>query len=270
MAFNADLHVHLALPEKELTDGQIKEKLSRFKDAGVTFLRDGGDAYGVSLRAKSIAEELGIDYRTPVFAIYKEGRYGSFLGKSFGTFDEYKALVDEAEASGADFIKLILSGVVDLKSGENDFEPFFTSEEVSSMVGYAHGKGFSVMAHVNGAENIKMALSAGVDTIEHGYFMDEQCADMLASSDVVWVPTIAAVAAFVGNKEYDQAALAKILADHAKMIKKVWYIGGMIGLGTDNADLEKEYEILKAAIDDREFDAHLETALAHVRWKFTK
>ena len=48
------------------------------------------------------------------------------------------------------------------------------------------------------------------------------------------------------------------------------YIGAMIGLGTDNADREKEYEILKAAIDDREFDAHLSSSLEQIRWKFTK
>ena len=270
MNYSADLHVHIALPEKELSDEQIRAKLTAYKDAGVTFLRDGGDSRGVSLRAKTIAAELGIDYRTPVFAIYKEGCYGSFLGKSFKDFDEYKSLVDEAERGGADFIKLILSGVVDFCGGSNDFEPFLTQEEVSLMVGYAHGKGFSVMAHVNGAENIKMALSAGADSIEHGYFMDEQCVDMLASSDTVWVPTIAAVAAFVGDKKYDQAFLKQVLADHAKMIKKAWYIGAMIGLGTDNADREKEYEILKAAIDDREFDAHLSSSLEQIRWKFTK
>lgn len=85
MNFTADLHAHIALPEKEPSDEQIKAKLNAYKETGVTYLRDGGDNCGASLKAKKFAEELGLDYVTPGFAIYKEDHYGSFLGKSFKT-----------------------------------------------------------------------------------------------------------------------------------------------------------------------------------------
>ncbi len=327
MNFSSDLHVHLALPEKELSDEQIRAKLSAYKDAGITFIRDGGDNYGISIRAKKIAKELGIDYVTPAFAIYKDGHYGSFLGKSFKTFDEYKALVDEAENEGADFIKLILSGIVDFSeygvildgkeqyrvvdieeitvpevSCEDDDEhdcdhehdhdgghnfvatvykkdtPVFDQDELDRMVEYAHAKGFSVMAHANGAANIKAALKAGVDSLEHGYYIDEECASMLAESDTVWVPTVAPVAALVGNDDFNQDVLKRVIADHITMISRVWYLGGMIGLGTDAGsigtdhvkDIESEYNFLKAAINDQEYDIHLLTTLEQIKWKFKK
>ena len=116
MKFNADNHIHIALPEKEMTDEQIKARLTVYKDAGVTFLRDGGDKYGVSIRAKKIAADLGIKYVTPAFPIFKEGHYGAFIGKSFEDFDGFKSLVDEAIEAGADFIKLMASGIADFNN----------------------------------------------------------------------------------------------------------------------------------------------------------
>ena len=328
MKFNADNHIHIALPEKEMTDEQIKVRLTVYKDAGVTFLRDGGDKYGVSIRAKKIAADLGIKYVTPAFPIFKEGHYGAFIGKSFEDFDGFKSLVDEAIEAGADFIKLMASGIADFNNygllldgkekyavveiekitvpvpshdhDENDNhedsleneleghnfsasvykkdETVIEPELLRDMVEYIHSKGLSVMCHVNGAANIKSAIEAGVDTIEHGLYMDEECAGMLAESDIVWVPTVAPVAALVGCDDIKQDVLKQILTEHVKMINRVWYLGGMIALGSDagckgaeHAEaIESEYNYLKAAINDQEFDDHLKMSLAQIEWKFSK
>lgn len=333
MKFNADNHIHIALPEKEMTDEQIKARLTAYKDAGVTFLRDGGDKYGVSIRAKKIAADLGIKYVTPAFPIFKEGHYGAFVGKSFEDFDGFKSLIDEAIEAGADFIKLMASGIADFNNygilldgkekyavveiekitvpvpshdhdddehDENDDHEHSLEDELEghnfsasvykkdetaiepellkNMVEYVHSKGLSVMCHVNGAANIKSAIEAGVDTIEHGLYMDEECAGMLAESDIVWVPTVAPVAALVGNDDIKQDVLKQILTEHVKMINRVWYLGGMIALGTDagckgaeHAEaIESEYNYLKAAINDQEFDDHLKMSLAQIEWKFSK
>ncbi len=276
MKYNADCHIHIGLPNKEINDEELRALLQEYKDAGITFIRDGGDKFGVSKRAKAIAKEMGMDYRTCIFPICKKGLYGAFLGKTFDTQDEYKALVDEAIDEGADFIKIMVSGVVDFS---NDTEvPALSSDEIASMVGYAHGKGLSVMCHVNGAEAIRSALSAGVDSIEHGFYMDEDTAALLAASDTVWVPTVAPATAFVGDKKINQDNLKKIMTEHMKMIGRVWYLGGMIALGTDAGcvgtphveSIDKEYDLLKAAIDDVEFDAHLEMSQAQIAWKFNR
>ena len=59
------------------------------------------------------------------------------------------------------------------------------------MVHIAHSEGYSVMTHVNGADHIKVALEAGVDSIEHGNFMDAECLSLLKETGAVWCPTIA-------------------------------------------------------------------------------
>lgn len=320
MKFNADNHIHIALPEKELLDEQIIARLELYRDAGVTFLRDGGDKYGVSSRAKKLASDIGITYLTPAFPIFKEGHYGAFIGKAYSDIDGFKSLVDEAIESGADFIKIMASGIVDfnfygvlldgkekqmvaeieeIKVTDHDHDhdhdheddmdghgyeaslykkeqPAIASDELTEMVDYCHSKGLSVMCHVNGAVNIKAAIEAGVDTIEHGFYMDEECAGMLAESDIIWVPTVTPVAALVGNKDIKQDVLKQILAEHIKMINRVWYLGGMIALGTDAGcigaphvdSIESEYNYLKAAINDQEFADHLNMSLAQIEWKF--
>lgn len=68
-------------------DKVIRRNLEAYQKRGITFVRDGGDGLGVSRRAKELAPEYGIDYRTPVFAIHKEGYYGAIVGKSFDTME---------------------------------------------------------------------------------------------------------------------------------------------------------------------------------------
>ena len=68
-------------------------------------MRDGGDPYGVAMLASRLAPKYGIDYRTPVFAIHKNGHYGSIVGRGFDDLKEFHQRVLEAKESGADFIK---------------------------------------------------------------------------------------------------------------------------------------------------------------------
>ena len=74
----------------------IRAELAALEKAGVTYFRDGGDALGVSLRARELAEEYGIELRSPAFAIHKKGRYGSIVGRSWSDAGEYRALIRKA------------------------------------------------------------------------------------------------------------------------------------------------------------------------------
>ena len=55
----------------------------------VSFVRDGGDPYGVAVLAAKLAPEYGIDYRTPVFAIHRNGHYGEIVGHGFDNLKEF-------------------------------------------------------------------------------------------------------------------------------------------------------------------------------------
>lgn len=70
--YKAAVAIHKEKPD----EGAIREHLTAWQQAGITFVRDGGDAYGVSERARELAGEYGIDYRSPIFAIHRRGHYG--------------------------------------------------------------------------------------------------------------------------------------------------------------------------------------------------
>ena len=65
--------------------------------------------------------------------------------------------------------------------------------EVKEMVHIAHEEGFAVMSHTNGIYGTRAAIEAGVDSLEHGNYMDEETIAMLADSITVWVPTLVTV-----------------------------------------------------------------------------
>ena len=119
-----DCHAHVIMDGKNYKEavalhknGVVEEAIHQcfrdYRESGITFLRDGGDSYGVSMRAKKIASEYGITYLTPIFAIYKSGHYGGIVGRSFSNLQEYHQLVKVAKAFGADFINIMISGLID-------------------------------------------------------------------------------------------------------------------------------------------------------------
>ena len=94
----------------------VRECLCAYQESGVSFVRDGGDPYGVAMLASRLAPKYGIDYRTPVFAIHKNGHYGSIVGRGFDDLKEFHQRVLEAKESGADFIKIMTTGLLDFKN----------------------------------------------------------------------------------------------------------------------------------------------------------
>ena len=77
--------------------------------------------------------------------------------------------------------------------------PQFTEEEIRAIVETAHDYDMTVAAHAHGAEGMKRAIRAGVDTIEHGTLMDDEAIRLFVEKGTVWVPTISA-GMFVGEK----------------------------------------------------------------------
>lgn len=214
-------------------DQIIKAHLKAYQDKGITFVRDGGDALGVSLRAKEIAPEYGIDYRTPVFAIHKEGHYGSIVGKSFATMREFHDRVLEAKKAGADFIKIMTTGIMDFNAHGAVTGTPLDAAEVKEMVHIAHEEGFAVMSHTNGSYGVQAAVEAGVDSIEHGNYMDDETISMLADSESVWVPTLVTVRNLKGCGRFEDTVLTSIIRTGAQNLKKAFEKKIHVAVGSD-------------------------------------
>ena len=163
----------VALHREKANEEAVRQCLRAYQEAEVSFVRDGGDPYGVASLAARLAPEYGIDYRTPVFAIHRNGHYGEIVGHGFDNLKEFHGLVLKAGEEGADFIKIMTTGLLDFKNhGKVTGEPL-EAEEVKEMVHIAHEEGFAVMSHTNGVYGTRAAIEAGVDSLEHGNYMDE-------------------------------------------------------------------------------------------------
>ena len=175
----------LKLHRGHIAEERVRQYLAEYQSQGVSFIRDGGDNLGVSAYAKTIAAEYGIDYRTPIFAIHKNGRYGSIGGKGFDSLKEYRELVKEA--------KVMISGLVDFAEYGVITSIPLEEKEIQEMVQIAHEEGMAVMAHANGSKVVIAAAKAGVDSIEHGRYLNEEALQALAEHQVIWVPTVVTV-----------------------------------------------------------------------------
>ena len=211
----------------------IRAHLAAYEALSITYYRDGGDALGVSLRARELAGEYGIRFVTPAFAIHRAGRYGGIVGRSYATLGEYRALVAQARWLGADFIKLMFSGILGFSQYGEISCPSLPAEEILELVHIAHGEGFAVMAHVNGAAAIHAALEAGTDSIEHGYYMDASCIALLAETGAVWVPTMAAIVPFAHRAGACPQVVERLLAEQMAALRQAAATGARIASGSD-------------------------------------
>ena len=214
-------------------DNVIREHLKIYQDRGIIFVRDGGDALGVSARAKELAPEYGIDYRTPVFAIHKEGHYGSIVGKSFSTMLEFHKRVLEAKEQGADFIKIMTTGLLDFNAHGAITGTPLDAAEVKEMVPIAHEEGMAVMSHTNGTYGVQAAVEAGVDSLEHGNYMNEESLTMLSESHTVWVPTLVTVRNLLGDGRYADETLKPIIETAEENVRKSFGLGVKVAPGSD-------------------------------------
>ena len=280
----SDCHMHMILDGVEWRsaiarhaerpdDGFIHEILSRYQALGYTYLRDGGDRWGAGARAKELAPQYGITYRTPLAPLCKAGHYGAFIGKKYSNFREYLELVRDARRDGADFIKIMISGLMDFDQCGRLTEEGMPPEEIRELIRIAHGEGFAVMAHCNGARTAQAAAEAGVDSVEHGAYYDDDTLAALLENGTVWVPTISTVANLRGKGRFNEEAVRGIFASTVENLRKFANLGGIIAPGSDAGawavthGCESEVPLLRQILGENA-DAILEHGAAAIRAKF--
>ncbi len=258
-------------------EAQVRNVLKTYKEHGIDFIRDGGDHFGACLFAKNIAQEFGITYITPAFAIYKEGNYGKVVGRAYTNMYEYKNLIDKARKAGADFIKIMVSGILDFDKFGVVSKSDYTADEVKELVHIAHEEGFAVMAHASGKEEVKKAAQAGADSIEHGYYLDDETLDIIKEKNIVWVPTAVTSDNLKGSGRFNEEEVIKISKAHQEAIYKAAEKNVHIGLGSDAGAYNvlhgqgciDEYNLLKNLLGENT-DKILETSTNIIKEKFIK
>ena len=151
--------------------------------------------------------------------------------------DAWKA-VRQHYKDGADLIKIMPSGGV-LDESSSSENPQMTLEEIKAVVAAAHDYGFTVAAHAHGAEAIRRAVLGGVDSIEHGTFMDDQDMKLMKQHGTWYVPTIIAGEYVMGKAKegwYPPQVARKAMEVGPKIMAtagKAYKAGVKIAFGTD-------------------------------------
>ncbi len=223
-----DMHVHLTSEYSRTSeiDGYKKNEgdvaldgvvyAERTLLAGFTTVRDLGDSYRASIAlrnainagkvpgpriiaaGKSIASTGGHADPTNGWARKFAADPGPDEGVINSVEDARKA-VRQRYKDGSDTIKITATGGV-LSIAKNSQNPQMTEEEIRAVVATARDYSFKVAAHAHGAEGIKRAVRGGVDTIEHGTFMDDEGMRLMKERGTFYVATISA-----GQWVFDQA-----------------------------------------------------------------
>ena len=280
-----DMHVHVTFergatrnPHQWVTEYEADYALRSLKylkrtvNAGFTSVRDLGSSYQVIFPLKRAVERGDIvgprifaagDMITPTGGHADMHGYrrditkateGGGLGVCDGADDCTRAVRDVIK-SGADVIKITATGGV-LSNTAAGVNQQFTDEELSAIVNTAHHLGRKVTAHAHGTEGIKAALRAGVDSIEHGSFLDKDTVKLFKKQDAYLVPTLLA-GATVKEEVLNNPNMPKAIADKVEIVAPKMEASFKLALknkvkiafGTDSGvskhgDNAKEFELL--------------------------
>ena len=262
-----DCHVHVMVSGVDLVGRlqrpfsyqffQAARNLSATLDCGITTVRDAGGAdLGVQ---RAVADGLieGPALKIAITALSQTGGHGdgwlpsgirtslmsSHPGRPGGIVDgpeEMRKRVREIIRAGADVIKVHTSGGV-LSPRDSPRHAQFRPDELDALIAEASAAGVPVMAHAQATDGIKNALRAGVRSIEHGIYLDDEAIDLMLARGAWLVPTLVAphavVAAANAGSQLPEGVRAKaeeVIAAHADAFARAVAAGVKIAMGTDS------------------------------------
>lgn len=249
-----DAHLHLALNGFDfnrartswLTESDrrqaVEKAFSKLLQAGIGAVRDGGDSAGLNLEARGLVvgkKVMGPQVVAVGQAIRGKGGYGSFLGPAFTGTGMIPGLVQDVLDSGSDQLKVVVSGIVSFCSYGRVKGPLLSLQALESMVAEAHLRGLKVMAHASSDEAVSRAVKAGVDSVEHGYFVGSETLAMMAEKQTAWLPTILPVAVQSGpsfsalRTKMEIGVIKRTYLEQQEKLHIALCAGVPLGIGTD-------------------------------------
>ncbi|MDY6765454.1 MAG: amidohydrolase family protein [Halobacteria archaeon] len=260
-----DAHLHLVGTRSMNPFDWIKEDvtlgtaratadLRKLLRAGFTSVRDVGSGTALGLRdAVQEGEIPGPRIYTSGRSISQTAGHGDahYLPYTWVTDESKKGLAAIADGpdecrkevrkrirEGVDLIKIMTTGGV-LSEKDSPEQSQFTDEEIEVFTEEAHRVGIPVASHAQGGPGIKSALRNGVDTIEHGFYLDDEAIDLMKETDAVFVPTLSIMHRLVtrgdeyGVPEYGLEKANHARDAHFKAVKLAYENDVSIALGTD-------------------------------------
>ena len=171
--------------------------------AGITTVRDCGAANDIVIElAKAIERGMiaGPTIKAAGRVITMTGGHGHFIGREADGVDGVRKATRAEIKAGAHFIKAMATGGV-LTPGVDPTQTAFQMEELEAVAQEAHKAGRRTACHAIGNAGIKNALRAGINSIEHGFYLDDEAIELFLKNGAFLVPTLIAVEQIVKNGE---------------------------------------------------------------------
>lgn len=243
-------HAHLTFDgsadfDAEARQTEARATLKAFRNArlavrsGVTTVRDLG-ANGAMVVELARQIERGALEGPRIIAsargITITGGHGTEVGRVADGADAVRAATREQVAVGAQVIKLFSTGGV-LGEGAGPELAAYTPEETRAAVEEAHRAGVRITTHAHGADGMRIAAEAGIDSIEHATLLDQQTIGMIKEKNVALVPTFSALRRIIDNggalpaRVMERARL--VATKHQEGVRAAHKAGVRIAAGTD-------------------------------------
>ena len=219
----------------------------RLLHAGFTTVRDCGGCLGPNLRDAIASREIpGPRILTAYRGLSQTGRVEKVtwavdirpLRQEVDGVDECRRVVREHIGLGADLIKVSITGRVYAPQSDPN-QTAYTLDEIRAIVDEAHRMGRRVAAHAQATQGIKNGILAGVDSIEHGIYLDEEACQWMRERNTALVPTlayfyrIATLGEGLGSPAYAVRKAKEVVEAHMKSFALAMRMGLRIGMGTD-------------------------------------
>lgn len=246
--FNCHVHILYPVGFKFDTQFSLMEKAfyaqkhcKEYLESGVTFIRVVGTEENYDLQIKEAIENHVIEGPHMYCAgkvICMTGGHGWQEGIEADGKDACLKAVRTQLRSGVDLIKIMATGGV-MTKGVEPGNAQFTVDEMKVMIEEAHKAGRKTASHAQGLQGIKNALYAGIDSIEHGCFLDDECLERMKEQNTFLVPTLCAPQCIIdksvenGVAKYAVDKTLKVKDAHVESVKKAYEKGIPIALGTD-------------------------------------
>ncbi|MBI1995053.1 MAG: amidohydrolase family protein [Deltaproteobacteria bacterium] len=219
----------------------------RLLHAGFTTVRDCGGCLGPHLRDAIAAREIpGPRILTAYRGLSQTGRVETVtwaadirpLRQEVDGVDDCRRVVREQIGLGADLIKVSITGRVYAPQSDPG-QTAYTLEEIRAVVDEAHRMGRRVAAHAQATQGIKNGILAGVDSIEHGIYLDQEACDLMRERNTALVPTlayfhrIATLGESHGSPAYAVRKAREVVEAHMNSFALALRMKLRIGMGTD-------------------------------------
>jgi imidazolonepropionase-like amidohydrolase len=206
--------------------------------AGITTMRDVGEKGFIDVEIKRGIEAgliQGPRLLTSGHPIIRTGGHAHFIGRETDGVGDMRKAVREQLKQGVDLIKIMVSGGMSTKGSLPDSQEF-SDEEIQACIEEARRNGRKVAAHLHGGPGLKVAVAAGVHTVEHGKLFTEEDVKTVANSDT-WLITTVGVGEVAANDPsapaFYREKAARASANGLKVRKWAKEYGAKVAVGND-------------------------------------